>query len=182
VFRPCSLLLCVSASTKNGWVYEKKYDGYRILAHKEGDRVQLLSRNAIDCITGFTAVAAALRGLRPATLMLDGEVVVFDRQGVSRFQLLQNNGQFVYTDFDCLYKNGRYLRPEPLSARRIILEQSVGPGQSNIAFRSLTANGLEAYRVVQAQEYEGIVPKNSRRPILQIVRRHGSRSIRRTNS
>ena len=145
MLHPCSLLLCVSASTKNGWVCEKKYDGY--LAHKERDRVQLLSRNAIDCTTGFAAVAAALRDLRPATLFLDAEVVVFDRQGVSRLQLLQNNGQFVYTDFDCLFKNGRYLRPEPLSARRIILEQSVGPGQSNMAFRSLAANGLEAYRV-----------------------------------
>ena len=77
---------------KSGWVYEEKYDGYRILAYKDGSRVRLFSRNAIDRTDRFSDIAAAISALRPTTLLLDGEVSVFDREGVSRFQLLQNLG------------------------------------------------------------------------------------------
>jgi bifunctional non-homologous end joining protein LigD len=75
---------------KPGWVYEEKYDGYRILAYKEGTTVTLLSRNAKDRTQMFSNIAAAVGHLSARTLLLDGEVVAFDRQGVSRFQLLQN--------------------------------------------------------------------------------------------
>ena len=67
---------------KKGWVYEEKYDGYRLLAYKEGDRVELLSRNSIDRISRFPRIAEAIRSLRPSTLLLDGEVVAFDRKTV----------------------------------------------------------------------------------------------------
>src|ERR1700734_3483471 len=75
---------------QSGWVYEEKYDGFRILAYKEGARVTLLSRNAKDRTATFATIAAAVARLKPRTLLLDGEVVAFDRHGVSRFQLLQN--------------------------------------------------------------------------------------------
>jgi bifunctional non-homologous end joining protein LigD len=73
-----------------GWVYEEKYDGYRIVAYKEGHRVTLFSRNAKDRTATFPAVAEAVASLDARTLVLDGEVVMFDRHNVSRFQLLQN--------------------------------------------------------------------------------------------
>ena len=112
---------------KPGWVYEEKYDGYRILAYKEGSRVRLYSRNAIDRTDRYFDVAAAMSTLRPATLLLDGEVSVFDREGVSRFQLLQNlgEGKSVFAVFDCLYKDGQDLRRRPLSERRVALEESL---------------------------------------------------------
>src|SRR5579862_7575447 len=74
-----------------GWVYEEKYDGFRILAYKEGAKVTLLSRNAKDRTGSFSAVAAAVAELPFQTLLLDGEVAAFDRKSVSRFQLLQNS-------------------------------------------------------------------------------------------
>ena len=80
-----------------GWVYEEKYDGDRILAYKEEDRVRLLSRNGKDRTDKFPRIAAAIRILKPVTLLLDGEVVVFDRKGIFRFQLLQQEkGDPVY--------------------------------------------------------------------------------------
>ncbi len=112
---------------QHGWIYEEKYDGYRILAYKEGERVELLSRNAIDRSARFPHIAAAVRNLRHTNLLLDGEVAVFDRNGVSRFQLLQNaQGGSVYAVFDCLYLNGLDLRREPLSKRRAAMEDSIG--------------------------------------------------------
>src|SRR6266542_6230544 len=74
---------------RKDWVYEEKYDGYRILAYKEGKKVTLYSRNAKDRTETFSDVARAIGSLPDATLLLDGEVVAFDRRLVSRFQLLQ---------------------------------------------------------------------------------------------
>src|SRR5437870_391797 len=89
----------------SGWVYEEKYDGYRILAYKEGKKVTLLSRNAKDRTESFAQVARAVEGLADQTLLLDGEVVAFDRRLVSRFQLLQQGeAPYVYAVFDCLYR------------------------------------------------------------------------------
>jgi bifunctional non-homologous end joining protein LigD len=89
-----------------GWVYEEKYDGYRILAYKEGERLQLLSRQGRDWTHDFNEVADAVRATRAQTLVLDGEVVVFDRQLVSRFDLLRRgDGALIYAVFDCLYRD-----------------------------------------------------------------------------
>src|SRR4051812_23957948 len=104
-----------------GWVYEEKYDGYRLLAYKEGDRVTLLSRNAKDRTAGFAPIAEAIRQLRARTLLLDGEGVSFDPTGVSHFQSLQQGGRgIVFAVFDCLFVNGQDLRRAPLHERRVV--------------------------------------------------------------
>jgi ATP-dependent DNA ligase len=81
---PMLATLVAAPFDKSGWAYEEKYDGDRILAYKEGDRVRLLSRNGKDRTDRFPEIAAAIRALAADTLLLDGEVVVFDQQGVSR--------------------------------------------------------------------------------------------------
>lgn len=68
-----------------GWTYEEKYDGDRILAYKEGQWIRLLSRNAKDRTARSPKILAVLRQLRPSTLLLDGEVVVFDKRNVNAF-------------------------------------------------------------------------------------------------
>src|SRR5579862_6291971 len=86
--KPMLATLVAAPLDKPGWVFEEKYDGDRILAYKEADRVRLLSRNGKDRTERFPGIAAAIGALSAATLLLDGEVVVFDKKGVSRFQLL----------------------------------------------------------------------------------------------
>ncbi len=87
--RPMLATLVDEPFHRPGWVYEEKYDGYRILAYKEGSRVTLLSRNGLDRTSTFAEIAEAVGRLRDRTLLLDGEAVAFDRHRVSRFQLLQ---------------------------------------------------------------------------------------------
>jgi len=148
-----------------GWVYEEKYDGDRMLAYKEGTRVRLLSRNGKDNTARFAQIASAISGLRPATLVLDGEVVVFDRRRVSRFQLLQQDrGEPTYAIFDCLFADGRDLRAEPLSARRAALERFVSPRGVLLLSNRLAANGLEAYRQAKRSGFEGLVAKDESSP------------------
>jgi bifunctional non-homologous end joining protein LigD len=144
-----------------GWVYEEKYDGDRILAYKEGARVLLLSRNDKDNTARFPTIAAAVAKLGPATLVLDGEVVVFDRKDVSRFQLLQQDrGATMYAVFDCLFVDGKDLRHEPLAARRSALEEVVSSKGVLLLSRRLAANGLKAYETAKRRGYEGLVAKD----------------------
>src|SRR5262245_62069763 len=75
---------------RDGWVYEEKVDGWRILAYKDGSRVRLLSRQGLDHTRRFPALASAVAKLRPARLVLDGEVAVFDANLVSQFFLLHD--------------------------------------------------------------------------------------------
>src|SRR5262252_3913142 len=144
-----------------GWTYEEKYDGYRILAYKEGARVRLFSRNDKDRTDSFRDVAAAIARLRDQTLLLDGEAVVFDRKRVSRFQLLQRGGETAFAVFDCLYRNGRDLRGEPLSARRAEAAEALrGAPERLFLSRRLAPNGLAAYREARRRGFEGLVAKD----------------------
>lgn len=153
---------------KPGWVYEEKYDGDRVLAYKEGAHVRLLSRNGKDDTLRFPAIAAAIQQLQHATLLLDGEVVVFDRRRVSRFQLLQQRkAEAVYAVFDCLFADGKDLRHEPLSARRTILERVVLSKDVLLLSHRLAANGLEAYKVAKRSDYEGLVAKDLSSPYVE---------------
>jgi bifunctional non-homologous end joining protein LigD len=121
----------------------------------------LLSRNGKDHTDRFPEIAATIARLRPATLVLDGEVVVFDRKQVSRFQLLQQrSGEPLYAVFDCLFVNGKDLRPEPLSARRAALEEVVSPKGVLLLSRRLAADGLAAYKIARRRGYEGLVAKD----------------------
>ncbi|MDQ2953116.1 MAG: DNA ligase, partial [Chloroflexota bacterium] len=74
------------------WIFEEKYDGIRAIAEKKRERVKLWSRTGQDLTAGFTQVADQLRALPDNDLVLDGELVVFDPEGVSRFQMLQRRG------------------------------------------------------------------------------------------
>jgi len=159
--QPMLATLVAEPFDKPGWVFEEKYDGDRILAYKEGDRVRLLSRNGKDRNDRFPRIAAAIAALAAQTLLLDGEVVVFDGKGVSRFQLLQQSkGEPVYAVFDCLYHDGKDLRGEPLSARRTVMEASLGSSPLLIASRRLAADGLEAFRAAKRRGFEGLVAKD----------------------
>src|SRR5215469_15705820 len=150
---------------KRGWVYEEKYDGIRLLAYKEGQRVQLISRNEIDRSASYPEVSEAIAKLQPASLLLDGELAVFDRKKISHFQLLQQGkGHRVFATFDCLYVDGEDLRRKPLCERRESLEQVVQEGGALLLSRRLAHNGLKAYQIAKRRKFEGLVAKDSSSP------------------
>jgi len=162
-------MLVAEPFDRPGWVYEEKYDGERILAYKEGSAVLLLSRNGKDHTSRFPTIAAAIEKLRPVTLLLDGEVVVFDQKRVSRFQLLQQSkGEPVYAVFDCLFADGKDLRHEPLSARRTALEKIVSSKGVLLLSHRLASNGFEAFKIAKRSGYEGLVAKDLSSPYVGI--------------
>ena len=151
-----------------GWIYEEKYDGYRILAYKEGDRVTLLSRNGNDRTATYASVARAIQQLRMPSVLLDGEVVAFDKRHISRFQLLQVGGsETTYAVFDCLYTPGRDLRGEPLTIRRAAAESAIDNMKGLMISRRLPDNGLDAYEIAKKKGYEGLVAKDLSSPYIE---------------
>jgi bifunctional non-homologous end joining protein LigD len=114
-----------------GWVYEEKVDGWRIVATKQGREVRLVSRKGVDHTARFPELAKAVAALPGTTLVLDGEVAMFDEQFVSRFELLAEPHPEIVTTpplymvIDVLYARGRDLRARPLEARRDVLARLV---------------------------------------------------------
>ena len=120
--RPMLATLSKSVVGGREWVFEEKYDGIRAVAEKKGERVRLWSRAGQDLTGGFVEIVDAVRALPDDDLVLDGELVVFDGSGVSRFQLLQRRGvdprtRPVYVVFDVLRTKGRDLTKLGLDAR-----------------------------------------------------------------
>ena len=113
---------------RDGWVFEEKVDGWRILAYKDGGRVRLISRNGRDHTRRFRDIAAAVAKLPARTLVLDGEVAIFDQKFRSRFEWLREPDPDaiatppMFIAFDVLYRNGRELTGRPLRERRVRLE------------------------------------------------------------
>lgn len=163
-----------------GWVWEEKYDGIRLIAVKDGGRVRLLTRNDKDRTADFLDVAAALAALPAPTLVLDGEAVVFDAAGVSRFQLLQRRevSAPVYVVFDCLHARGRDLTREPLHARRAALEAEVRPGPRLQVARRLAGDGLAAFAEARRRGLEGLIGKDPESPYLPGVRSPAWRKVK----
>jgi bifunctional non-homologous end joining protein LigD len=148
------------------WISEEKYDGVRMLAYKEGPHVSLISRNAIDRTQRYPEIVAAIEKFKAKTLALDGEIVVFDQDNVSRFQLLQQGkGKPKYMVFDCLYLDGEDLRKEALSERRQVLKRllksrQTKPSPSIALSARLSDDGLKAFEIASQRGLEGVIGKN----------------------
>ena len=93
-----------------GWVFEDKYDGFRMVAKIEDGKVALYSRNGKVISHSYIEVAKALEGVK-GDAVIDGELVALDKNGVSHFQLLQNalrhKAKLLYCAFDLMFHDWR---------------------------------------------------------------------------
>ena len=147
-----------------GWVFEDKYDGFRMVASIEAGRVTLYSRNGKIISHSYVEVAQALEGVKEDAV-LDGELVALDSQGVSRFQLLQNalrhEAKLLYCIFDLMFCAGEDLRQLPLLERKKRL-RSILPRHSLLAFsRHRKQSGTKFFREAEERGLEGIMAKQA---------------------
>ena len=150
----------------DGWIYEEKVDGYRMVVYKEEDGVRPVSRNGRDHTRRFPELVKALGGLKPKTFTLDGEVAIFDKGLISRFEWLRVKPEDepatlpVYIAFDVLEVNGRDLRPRTLRERRRVLERLSNHHSMIFPARRLSTDGFKAWEEAVSRGYEGIVAKD----------------------
>jgi len=174
-----SLMLASSEEvpfSRTGWVFELKYDGYRLLAERRGGEAYLRSRAGHDLTPTFPEIARAVRGLPYEGLVLDGEVVVNDSEGKPSFSRLQKRGRILKKDdalrasvelpallhaFDLIAVEGYDLRGLPLLERKAFLREvlpTVGP----IRYADHIAEQGEAmFEHVERMRLEGIVGKKA---------------------
>ncbi len=112
------------------WVYELKFDGYRLLARRDSGVVRLLTRNGHDWTSRMPRVAAAVKALRFTDGWLDGELVYLDDDDTPNFNALasaieKDDPHLRYFLFDALWLNGRDLRAATLTARYAALTSLV---------------------------------------------------------
>jgi bifunctional non-homologous end joining protein LigD len=116
-------------SSPEDWLFEIKFDGYRLLARVDGKDIRLITRNGNDWTHKLQPLRAALEKMKLPAGWYDGEIVVHDDNGRPDFGLLQNAfdeahpGDIVYFIFDTPFNDGRDLRELPLEERRTILQQ-----------------------------------------------------------
>ena len=151
---------------REGWVYEEKVDGWRIVAYKDGERVRLVSRSGRDHTRRFAGIAAAVAKLSARSLVLDGEVAIYDEKLRSRFDWLREPDPNavatppLFMAFDLLHHDRRELTGRPLRERRARLEQVVAGSELVLPVRRLARNGFEAWSEVIARDCEGYVAKD----------------------
>ena len=152
-----------------GWLYELKYDGYRILSYIEDNHALLQTRNGSDYSQRFQSVASSLLDWASGRAMvLDGEMVITDASGKTDFQALQSYMKnpdaqnLTYIIFDLLALDGADLRKHPLINRKKMLEALMTDAPENLTYSKHVAGyGKESFTAACRMGMEGIVGKKA---------------------
>src|SRR4029077_20524663 len=159
---PMDCLAVTKLPDSTNWVWEIKIDGYRAIAVKNGDRVNLYSRTRNSFNSKFNYIADALSDM-PAGTVLDGELVAIDDEGRPNFNLLHNfrtgASRIQYYVFDLLCLNNRDTTRLPLIERRLLLKELIFKDKRIIILDYIEAAPAELLSAVREQKLEGIVGK-----------------------
>ena len=164
---------------RDGWVYEIKYDGYRMMIERDGDFVTLRSRRGVDLTERFPEIARSAGRLPYEEFAIDGEVVVTDDRGVPSFSRLQerarlrgerairrasNHDPVRYYAFDLLHAVGLELKSLPLVKRKQFLREML-PSAGPIRYSEhVEGDGVQTYEAMVKLGLEGVVGKRADSP------------------
>jgi bifunctional non-homologous end joining protein LigD len=159
------------------YIYEIKFDGYRMLTRVQGKDIRFITRNGNDWTDKLKPLQQEIRRMKLPDGWYDGEIVVHDENGKPNFNLLQlafdgsNSAQIVYFLFDVPYYKGYDLRDVRLDARRPLLEDVLAARPSDIVRFSAEFGTDPSQLVVAACRIglEGVIGK--RRDSRYVTRR-----------
>jgi bifunctional non-homologous end joining protein LigD len=172
---PCLAELSAKPPKGDQWGYEIKWDGYRGHIHREPNGIRILTKNGHDWTAKFPAIAEAALALSPTTYIMDGEIVVFDEEGRSDFNLLVSSlggraghraaPDAMFMAFDLFYQNGHDLRRMEYGSRRHILEQALDGAAGAIRLsEEFEADPDDLFRHACKLNLEGIIAKDREAP------------------
>jgi bifunctional non-homologous end joining protein LigD len=180
--KTAKLMLAESAErafSRAGWLFEPKLDGYRVLAARQGGEARLLTRNANDYTEAFPEITRAVAALPFDRVLLDGEVVALDDQGLPSFQRLQSRARLgrpidirhaavelpvTYYAFDLLGFEDFDLRPLPLTVRKSVLQRVLPPVGALRYLEHVEEDGEALYHEAERLGLEGVVGKKAAAP------------------
>ncbi|MUP44389.1 DNA ligase D [Gramella sp. BOM4] len=147
------------------WIYELKWDGYRVIANIKNGEVQLFSRNGISFNEKFSRLVRDLEQLEN-DVILDGEVVVVDKKGIPDFQKLQNYdektlGELRFYVFDMLWLNDMNMMNLPLIQRKSLIEEVIEHTYHTFYCEHLEGMGNTFYQKAIDAGMEGVIAKKA---------------------
>jgi bifunctional non-homologous end joining protein LigD len=161
-----------------GWLHEIKLDGYRMLTFINDKKIKLISRNKKDWTSKFENVVTVLKKLSSKNLILDGEIVLLDKDSKSNFQLLQNSlsventkkPSYVYYVFDILYYDQYNLKPLPLVERKELLKKLLLKLKNKTIRYSehIEGSGDKIFKKSCQLGLEGIICKDATSPYIEL--------------
>ncbi|MGH7434745.1 MAG: DNA ligase D [Polyangiaceae bacterium] len=152
---------------QGGWIFEVKYDGYRLHAIKAGGDARLYTRHGHDWTDKFGPIAEAMERIRARECVIDGEACVVDEHGHPSFGALQNwlggdgePARLAFAAFDLLWLDGRDLRGETIEVRRELLEKLLAGQGAPITFsRSVGGDVTDLLKTAREAGLEGLMAK-----------------------
>lgn len=164
------------------WIFETKWDGVRALCFIEDGTARLVSRSQQDITFRYPELEGLPKWIHAGRAILDGEIVVHDEKGATRFQLLQQRigvvekadiveraqeQPAVYCVFDLLYFDGYDLMPAALMDRKKLLKAVLKSGHYVRLSAHTTGDGKKAFAAAARKQLEGIVAKHKTSPYVQ---------------
>jgi bifunctional non-homologous end joining protein LigD len=149
-----------------GWRFERKLDGLRTIAVRDGGRIELWSRNRLSFDRRFPDLRRAIAAVPVPSFVLDAEIVVFEG-GATSFQSLQSGaGGAVLVAFDLLHLLGRDTTGIPLEGRTELLRRTLegAPGDGILQSEVLSGRLEELMESAAASGWEGLMAKRLGRP------------------
>jgi bifunctional non-homologous end joining protein LigD len=168
---PMKATLATRAFRDEDWLFEVKWDGYRVEAVVRDGKVALFTRNGHDAEAYFPRLLTPPNWIEAREAIVDGEVVALDASGRPDFGLLQErislgrtgrSVPLVFQAFDLLYLDGRSLLDVPLEQRKRLLELVVRPTARVQVAPAIETEGIAFFEAAKAQALEGIVAKHRR--------------------
>lgn len=156
------------------WIHQVKWDGIRGISYLNANSIKILTKRGFDRTTFYPELSEVINLIKAREVVLDGEMVVFDKQGrpsfsdilvrervrsTSKLKHYVNKYPVKYIIFDILSLNGNNLTHLPLCERLKLLNDNV-KRNNNITITDNFENGLSLFDLMKEQSYEGIVSKN----------------------
>jgi bifunctional non-homologous end joining protein LigD len=155
--------LAKSAPVGPDWLYELKHDGYRLMVRLNGHRVRICSRRGADFTPRFPRIVEAVRKLKVKSVLLDGEGIVYDPQGMPKFDLIhsqQHDEAASLVAFDLLELDGHDVSKADLLARKLRLKVLVGRLRAGIEYNDhIEGDGAAIFDHACKLGHEGIIAK-----------------------
>ena len=165
---PMAATLSDKAFRDDDWLFEIKWDGYRVEAVVRDGLAKVFTRNGNDAESYFPKLLTKATWIDAREAIVDGEVVAIGADGLPDFSLLQEatggaSTRFVYQAFDLLYLDGRSLLGVPLESRKALLKSVLRPDDRRVRFADhVVGEGVAFYAAAKAQGLEGMVAKHRR--------------------
>jgi len=164
-FQPAIPTRGTKVPASSEWIHEVKYDGFRLIVVRNGDRVRLLTRNGHDWSGRYPWIVESALKNRSKHFVIDGEAVVLGVDGVADFGALysrQHDEQVQLYAFDVLALDGDDLRALPLSMRKTNLARLLRRRPDGIFIAPFEQGeiGPELFRAACRMGLEGLVSKH----------------------